>query len=283
MLVASALIDGCLVNFAAPGAVVSIALPTPAPVHHCVFWSTFRATLRVPAAGLSLTADQAAPACGTFSCSPQTTVLHITVAADDGPLSHAEQALATHIIAAAHADAAKETLAAHTHMQTHAHTHDSKSRNNAIPAAQVAPARARLCVPALAAACPHLISSFRGEQNQRMCVVRAPTAACSAAHAKRNSSNSRSVDVNVARHGSRSETQQLLPAHRSAVASLLAAAASQAREWRKCAVSFSTVMRFFQREKATFKWAAAGARSQTVISAIAHDKASPLRGQGVFL
>jgi hypothetical protein len=322
MLIASALIDGCLVNFAAPAATVALALaPTPqrgpgdggecdSVVHHCIFWSTFRATLRVPSAGLSLTADPAAPACGTFRCRPGAAVVHITVAADDGPLSLAERALGEHIIAAAHAAHADPAATA---IAAAADADAARRKNSAIRAADVAPARARLCIPALAAASPHLISTFRGDGNQRMCVARGGGGGGAAVHAG-STSNSASASLGATTSASSGVSSS---AHApiqppppplctmayacgggasdaaagrtapTAVAALLSAASSQAREWRKCAVSFSTVMRFFQREKATFKWSTPGSRSRTVISAIASGGPSssckheqpPLRGQ----
>lgn len=47
---------------------------------------------------------------------------------------------------------------------------------------------------------------------------------------------------------------------------LFSLAATRARDWRKCAVSFSTVMRFFQRGQPVFKWNKLEGESQTIIS-----------------
>ena len=58
-----------------------------------------------------------------------------------------------------------------------------------------------------------------------------------------------------------------VPASRAPSATALVfAAASQSAQWRRCCVSFSSVMRLFQRERASFKWAVPHPGGQTVIS-----------------
>jgi hypothetical protein len=52
----------------------------------------------------------------------------------------------------------------------------------------------------------------------------------------------------------------------SAVATLFGAAAAQSREWRRCAVSFSTAMRYFQRERSRYKWHLPGPGAQMLVS-----------------
>jgi hypothetical protein len=50
------------------------------------------------------------------------------------------------------------------------------------------------------------------------------------------------------------------------IVALFTAASTLDHQWRRCAVSFSTVMRFFQRDRATFKWETLAPLAETMIS-----------------
>jgi len=111
------------------------------------------------------------------------------------------------------------------------------TKNRAVPMSLIS-CRARKCTKLAANWCPQL-ASFT-ENNEEVCVVRQRIT-----RAKRQ--------------------PPIIDFSRSAVATLFEASFSQALDWRKCAVSFSTIMRFFQRDK-SFKWQTPYAAEQPVIS-----------------
>ena len=128
----------------------------------------------------------------------------------------------------------------------------SPRKANTLTARRIARARSRACFDMLAQCCPTIFTAFRTKEQRALhIVVRHP------AESARTAAAQRPRRVPAAQ-----------PADSSSLGVLFAAACAESREWRRCAVSFSTVMRFFQREKATFQWATPAARNQTVVSAI---------------
>jgi hypothetical protein len=246
MVFASVLIDGELLNVEL-GARIRLSASTfcPQQPHHCVFWASYRARLRIAQTTFVLVADPAfPPACGSFSVPnfEPTSIVEIVVEADPTPVSFKEKALANTI---AHAVSANDVCS-------------GNPRNKAINAldATLDP-RGKRCTERLSTWCPRL-TAFK-DNNEQMCVIkklrqcafRSDAAALAMALAFGNAQP----------HNTESEQNAA-----QAVRTLFVASSSLGREWKQCAVSFSTVMRFFQREKSAFKWAAPSWNQQTVIS-----------------
>lgn len=246
MVVASLLVDGTLFNVEL-GARLLVST-TPHAVHHCVFWSTFRARLRIEHTAFFLVAEPSAPpACGSFSLPDYLpgNFFVVRIEPDAGPLSFTEMALANTIAGMASADV---------------DTPHCTARNKAVHTSDTAhDLRARKCTKALSMWCPRL-AAFR-ENNEQVCVVRKPR--------KRPPQSDATAFALQSTLGN-TEKHQPQPGAAaypdSSIHALFLASGTMSREWRKCVVSFSTIMRFFQREKTIFKWAAPGHSEQTVIS-----------------
>ena len=278
---ASVVVDGTLLNVPAERSATRLALRggggggVAVSVHHVVFVAPFRATLRVARAGFVLTAPGAGvPACGTFALADNddnddnnTVCCFVVERCDSGPVSHCERALADVIARTA------ATNTNHTPSCSSKNTCLTNQRNKAVQAALVVPARGRACTGALANWCPRL-AAFRDSDEQQMCVVRrhGPPHArrCNFASSAGStcSTSAMSVEAFLAVSDEFDNQSEKNKQHNDTtiVRSLFAAAATRSHEWRKCAVSFSTVMRFFQREKATFRWETPLPGAQTVIA-----------------
>ena len=243
MHIASILVDGNLFNVTAPAGSFTAVVPAHR-VHHCVFWSTTPATLHIAGVCLAATADT--PACATF-CS-ETTIFG-RVVFSDGPLAHVECSVGA--TAMKHqADKRRDEMLASCTPPCDKPPRRSPSRKaNTLTAQRIACARSRACFDMLAQCCPTIFTAFRTKEQRALhIVVRHPAESARTAAAPRRVPAAQLAD--------------------SSLGVLFGAACAESREWRRCAVSFSTVMRFFQREKATFKWATPAARNQTVVSAI---------------
>jgi hypothetical protein len=279
---ATVLLDGCLVNLGVMSsgrAVVGVA--ASAAVHHVVLCSPCRATLRVTGTALVLTAVADTPACGTFSlaCSEEDenendnsgiatmTAVELVVDTDAlGPVAHFERALV---------DTIARKAASRTNNSSNNNTSSAATRNKAIRAEAAVPHRARHCAPALARWCPRL-SAFRDSDSMMLCVVRAARSGTSnkqqQPQQQQRASTTRAAAAAISdddddEYGLNQEQQQQQQYKATAaVRGAFGRAASHAREWRRCAVSFSTVMRFFQRDKSTFCWETPSPGAQTVIS-----------------
>lgn len=259
-----------------------------AAVHHCVFMAPCRATLRVTGAAMVLTATAGEPACGTFSLPAGSNAASLIVECCPEPLSFFERAVADAIAAralgasaAAHEETAtplqqalkKTKKAAAAAAMATTTTTQAAARNRAVHASEAASGTASAAVlPLVANWCPRL-AAFRDGAGEQMCVVRrqpsrsksssSSSSARSAASASSNSNNSNNSKSKAA--PSPLEQGEDEDASQNAGRKKLSSGAVRAvfgarvrREQRQSAVSFSSVMRFLQRERGTFRWASGG-------------------------